>query len=350
MQTQSLLAVLPQLAGGKLLPARVAQELEAAYLFLRRLENRLQMLRRCADAHHSGGRRWRAHASRCAMGFRDWETCGAELDLHRARVTRAFQEVMFARNDAASAEMPGVNGIAEAWLRGADGGAIRAPRSAARGFDGSGSAPRSCCWISAAPAHCSGSMRPGARAWTRWCRGCWRPSPTCAATPPATQVDVLRRVLKVLEAIGSRSAYFALLNENAQVRRKLVELAALGEFLAAQIASHPLLLDELLDDGVRRIAVAARRAGARNRGAARAPGRGRARAAGGGAAAVPARRDFPRRHGRPHRNDPADAGQRLPHRDRRDHRRAGHAPGLGADDRAVRHAALSRAGRDSVAS
>jgi glutamate-ammonia-ligase adenylyltransferase len=59
----------------------------------------------------------------------------------------------------------------------------------------------------------------------------------------------LRRVLRVLEAIGSRSAYFALLNENARVRRKLVELAALGEFLAAQIASHPLLLDELLDEG-----------------------------------------------------------------------------------------------------
>ena len=52
----------------------------------------------------------------------------------------------------------------------------------------------------------------------------------------------------MLEAIGSRSAYFALLNENAQVRRKLVELAARGEFLAAQIASHPLLLDELLDE------------------------------------------------------------------------------------------------------
>ena len=43
-----------------------------------------------------------------------------------------------------------------------------------------------------------------------------------------TQLDVLRRVLKVLEAIGSRSAYFALLNENAHVRRKLVELAAPG--------------------------------------------------------------------------------------------------------------------------
>jgi [glutamine synthetase] adenylyltransferase / [glutamine synthetase]-adenylyl-L-tyrosine phosphorylase len=52
----------------------------------------------------------------------------------------------------------------------------------------------------------------------------------------------------VLEAIGSRSAYFALLNENAHVRRKLVELAGSGEFLPAQIASHPLLLDELLDE------------------------------------------------------------------------------------------------------
>ena len=68
------------------------------------------------------------------------------------------------------------------------------------------------------------------------------------ADASAPQVDVLRRVLRVLEAIGSRSAYFALLNENAQVRRKLVELAARGEFLAAQIASHPLLLDELLDE------------------------------------------------------------------------------------------------------
>jgi glutamate-ammonia-ligase adenylyltransferase len=68
------------------------------------------------------------------------------------------------------------------------------------------------------------------------------------APASGSQLDVLRRVLKVLEAIGSRSAYFALLNESAHVRRKLVELAGLGEFLASQIASHPLLLDELLDE------------------------------------------------------------------------------------------------------
>jgi glutamate-ammonia-ligase adenylyltransferase len=105
MQTPSLLAVLPQFAGGKLLPARVAQELEAAYLFLRRIENRLQML---ADqqTHTIPADALARERIAASMGHRSWETCAAELDLHRARVTRAFQEVMFARNEAASPEMP----------------------------------------------------------------------------------------------------------------------------------------------------------------------------------------------------------------------------------------------------
>jgi len=58
----------------------------------------------------------------------------------------------------------------------------------------------------------------------------------------------LRRVLKVIEAIGQRSVYFALLHESRAARRRLVELCGHGDFLADQIASHPLLLDELLDE------------------------------------------------------------------------------------------------------
>ncbi|MDE2138450.1 MAG: bifunctional [glutamate--ammonia ligase]-adenylyl-L-tyrosine phosphorylase/[glutamate--ammonia-ligase] adenylyltransferase, partial [Gammaproteobacteria bacterium] len=61
------------------------------------------------------------------------------------------------------------------------------------------------------------------------------------------QLPVLRRVLAIIEATGKRSAYFALLRENAAARARLVELVAHGEFLAAQIAAHPLLLDELID-------------------------------------------------------------------------------------------------------
>jgi len=54
----------------------------------------------------------------------------------------------------------------------------------------------------------------------------------------------------VLEAIGARSAYLALLLHNARARVRLVELAAHGDFLTDQIASHPLLLDELIDERI----------------------------------------------------------------------------------------------------
>ena len=72
MQTQSLLAVLPQLAGGKLLPARVAQELEAAYVFLRRLENRLQMLGD-KQTHTIPADALTRERIGIAMGFADWQ-------------------------------------------------------------------------------------------------------------------------------------------------------------------------------------------------------------------------------------------------------------------------------------
>jgi glutamate-ammonia-ligase adenylyltransferase len=61
------------------------------------------------------------------------------------------------------------------------------------------------------------------------------------------QLPVLRRILTIIEATGKRSAYFALLRENAAARARLVELLGHGDFLAAQIAAQPLLLDELID-------------------------------------------------------------------------------------------------------
>ena len=71
----------------------------------------------------------------------------------------------------------------------------------------------------------------------------------CRAPAPApARNQVLRRVLRIIEAIGQRSAYFALLQENAAARARLVELCGHGDFLAQQIASYPLLLDELIDE------------------------------------------------------------------------------------------------------
>ncbi len=247
LQTASLLTALPQLAGGKLLPGRVAQELEAAYLFLRRLENRLQML---ADQQTHTLPEDPLTRSRIAsaMGAANWETLAAELARHRARVTHAFQEVVFARNEAATPDVPGVNGIVEAWVRGADAPQFVAALGA-RGFREPDPAAAQLIEF-----RNGGALRrldaPGRARLDALMPRLLGLIADLPADGASAQSDVLRRVLRVLEAIGSRSAYFALLNEHPTVRRRLVDLTAHGEFLAAQIASHPLLLDELLDDGV----------------------------------------------------------------------------------------------------
>src|SRR5688572_26253948 len=199
MQTQSLLAVLPQLAGGKLLPARVAQELEAAYLFLRRIENHLQM-RADAQTHTIPVEPLARARIAASMGFRNWDTCSAELDLHRARVTRAFQEVMFARHDAATAEAPGVNGIAEAWLRGAAAepfGAVLA----ARGFEDPQRAAQLLLDFRGAGAFKRLDAPGRVRLDTLVPRLLGAIVDT-GAEMRGSQLDILRRVIKVLEAIG----------------------------------------------------------------------------------------------------------------------------------------------------
>ncbi len=57
-----------------------------------------------------------------------------------------------------------------------------------------------------------------------------------------------QRLCKVLDAIVRRSAYISLLIENPDALKRFTELAGGSSYLAKQLAAHPLLLDELLDN------------------------------------------------------------------------------------------------------
>ncbi len=67
-----------------------------------------------------------------------------------------------------------------------------------------------------------------------------------AAQLPSPAV-VVQRVLRVLEAIGTRSSYLALLREQPAALDRLIDVCAISGFLSRQIADFPLLLDELID-------------------------------------------------------------------------------------------------------
>ena len=60
-------------------------------------------------------------------------------------------------------------------------------------------------------------------------------------------VQLLERVLSVIRAIMSRTAYIELLTENPGAREQLCKLCAASPWVSEQLALHPVLLDELID-------------------------------------------------------------------------------------------------------
>ena len=57
----------------------------------------------------------------------------------------------------------------------------------------------------------------------------------------------LRRLIPLLESILRRSAYMSLLVENPSALPQLIKLCAASPWISSQLASYPMLLDELLD-------------------------------------------------------------------------------------------------------
>ena len=160
----------------------------------------------------------------------------------------------------------------------------------------------------------------------------------------SAQLPVLRRVLASSRRSASARPTSRCCRRTRAARARLVELCRHGDFLAAQIAAHPLLLDELIDERLLSQlpdrAAFARDLAARTGAAARGgPG-----AAGRGAAPVPARGAVSRGAWPISLASAAHAGERPAHRYRRAHRRVRHAARLAADHGAVRGADVRRCG------
>jgi glutamate-ammonia-ligase adenylyltransferase len=239
LQVPSLATVLPLLAGQKRLSTAAVGELAQAYDYLRRLENRLQMY---ADeqTHRLPGTDERRERIATAMGADDWAALLDALERHRERVSRCFASLVLA-NDPAPGSAPGDLAAALDGESPADAARL-APAVGALGF--------------ADPlpvAQALAALRGG---------GYWRrldeygrrrlltllPRLLGAAATRPEPATVAARALGVVEAIGPRTTYLALLIESPLALARLVDICSLGSFLPGQVAAFPLLLDELVDD------------------------------------------------------------------------------------------------------
>jgi glutamate-ammonia-ligase adenylyltransferase len=239
LQTAALGVALPQLDGAKLLPHALVVDLGAAYTFLRRLENRLQMVADAQTHRLPKEERARARIAR-AMGVADWAALASELEAHRARVSAHFKLVIFSAQAQADPSVARID-LGQYWLPGAE----RAPLTEAlarAGFTPGEEAARLLVELRE-----SGPVRrldePG-----RMRLQALLPELLADISASTAPLATLKRILKILEAIGQRSVYFALLHESSAARSRLVELCGHGDFLAEQIAAYPLLLDELIDE------------------------------------------------------------------------------------------------------
>jgi glutamate-ammonia-ligase adenylyltransferase len=237
LQQRSLLSALPILVETSQLGADSAAVLERGYRFLRTLENRLQAIedQQTHELPESALNRERlAYAMRCG----DWSELLKQVEEQRDAVERLFRQVAI-RSDA-SADQSGVLAAWDAaWESGDFGEALESLPSGERTefADALTGLRQSSLY--------SRMDEPSRRRLTKVL---FRTAAILGESADAA--SVLRRTLPVLQAIGRRSAYLALLNENPAALERLLALARQSEFLVRLVSVHPMLLDELLDPRV----------------------------------------------------------------------------------------------------
>jgi glutamate-ammonia-ligase adenylyltransferase len=247
LQNASLLDVLPLLAGSKLMSASDIAELTDAYLVLRRAENGAQLIRDQQTHSLPDADIDRSRLS-LIMGLPDWPAAAARIDAARDQVARQFDALLSGASQAGAGD--GQRG-AEAQQRNEETGASWLASDAANIGEEleRGSFPRAEIAAVAATLEAyrqAASYRRLNEAGRRRLHVILDRLLKAAARRPSP-AEVVQRVLRVLEAIGTRSSYFALLKEQPAALDRLIEVCAISGFLSRQIADFPLLLDELID-------------------------------------------------------------------------------------------------------
>ena len=237
LQSTELQTVLPLLIHHKLLTAIQVDELLQAYRFLRLVENRLQQWNdhNTHELPEDDLSRLRLALS---LGFTAWDELLTQLDMHRQRVSRRFASIVFgAEHETIEFDTALVGFLdrntsdAERWHAIEQLG-IRDPKHITTQM----MQVRNSGYYQ----HLDETGRRRLHLIV--------PNILRLIAEQSNQDAVFARVLRIVEKIGGRTVYLALLHEHPLALKRLITLCAQSEFLAQQIAAFPLLLDELIDE------------------------------------------------------------------------------------------------------
>jgi glutamate-ammonia-ligase adenylyltransferase len=239
LQERRILPVLTLLAERDYLPPYAKEELYAAYVFLRRIEHRLQAYRDEQTHTLPASAEGRARLA-FAMGYGDWEAFVRKLDGHRRRVQGHFEQLFATPHMDTMGQAAGENGLAEVWSAGGPIEPILAALSAT-GYRFPEKVVQALAGL---------RQSYTVRALSTQARGRLdqlMPLLLGAAGRAEQPERCLQRVVTLLETVAQRTAYLALLAEYPMALSQLVKLCAVSPLIARQLTRYPLLLDELLD-------------------------------------------------------------------------------------------------------
>jgi len=235
LRQRPTLTVLGTLQEEELLPERDVAHLREAYLFLRRVENRVQMAED-QQTHTLPQDPDALAALATTMDFPDPEAFLEALDEHRDRVQEAFDQTFAAPQTTHPESDP----LERLWGGNLETGEAEGVLTD-HGYLRPGEALETVAALRGAP-FLQRLTRRGRERLDRL-----MPLVIGAAGKTPSPATTLARTAELLEAIGGRSTYFALLAENPVALSQVVRLCGGSPFLARFLGKHPMLLDEILD-------------------------------------------------------------------------------------------------------
>ncbi|MBV6784739.1 bifunctional [glutamate--ammonia ligase]-adenylyl-L-tyrosine phosphorylase/[glutamate--ammonia-ligase] adenylyltransferase [Xanthomonas campestris pv. uppalii] len=232
LRERRLLPALQALVAAGQIDQENGQALSTAYRFLRRLENRLQMLHD-AQTHALPQAPLDRERIALGLGYADWSALLDALAPQRTRVAAEFAELLAPRVRATAPDA-----LADYWRALPEGDA--APLAGIGLHDPDG----------AHQALADFAQSSGVRALSDSARARLdrvMPALLHAATRASQPDAAVRRMLGLLQATLRRTSYLALLDEQPSALARLVDVLSRSALLAERLAAYPLLLDELLD-------------------------------------------------------------------------------------------------------
>jgi glutamate-ammonia-ligase adenylyltransferase len=219
------------------LHAASARRLRDAYRFLRRVENRVQMLRdeQTHELPLDAPTRARLAAT---LDYADWPALAAEVARARAEVSEEYASLL---RPVPAARGATDTSTTDVYWRGLKEGVANVDGLAALGF------------AAAEPLHAQltalvgGSATRALSARAGACFDRLMPQLIESAAASVAPDACLERLLRLVHGVLRRPAYLALLEEQPAARERLVALFADCALLAERVIAHPLLLDDIFD-------------------------------------------------------------------------------------------------------